>query len=101
MENKELDNKINIIKSDDSKKKDDLITIQASNNNEKGKKDDAAAEMEINIEEILNDLRRDICRVYSKTKNIEMELQTAVLFFKSECVRIKFKALCNISNYSL
>jgi septum formation topological specificity factor MinE len=31
--------------------------------------------MEINIEDILNDLRRDICRVYAKTKNIEMDLQ--------------------------
>lgn len=28
----------------------------------------AAAELEVNIDDILNDMRKDICRVYLKTK---------------------------------
>lgn len=31
--------------------------------------------MEINIDDMLNDLRRDICRVYGAAKNFEMDLQ--------------------------
>ena len=58
----------------DLKKKSQLGTIQTSQGGTTDK-NGAAQEMEVNIEELLNDLRRDICRVHINTHSPEMDLQ--------------------------
>lgn len=56
------------------KKKSMFGTIQTTAAHTSSEKGAAAAEQEVNIEELLNDLRADICRVYKSSKNNEMDL---------------------------
>lgn len=67
----------------DLRKKSSALTIQTQHTSDKGKTGPsgssghgaAGADLEINIEDLLNDLRRDIQKVYRVNKNTEMDLQ--------------------------
>ena len=51
------------------------IQSQASTGNDKNDKNAALADQEFNIDDLLNDLRRDITRVYKKAFDGDVELQ--------------------------
>jgi hypothetical protein len=55
----------------DLRKKSSLITVQSSGPSDKGS---AAGDQEVNIEDLLNDLRDDIVKVYKAYKEIEIDM---------------------------
>jgi hypothetical protein len=60
----------------DLKQRNQMSTIQSqASTGDKADKNGAATDQEFNIDDLLNDLRRDITRVYKKAFDGDVELQ--------------------------
>ena len=60
----------------DLKQRNQMSTIQSqASTGDKVDKNNASADQEFNIDDLLNDLRRDITRVYKKAFDGDVELQ--------------------------